>query len=173
MFRLVQFIFLFSIAGLASCNDSSTSRPQTNSSVATVSANSSGFSLDQRLKDADSLVIVFYKDPYGSDSLRYTRYYTQTSVVNGFEAFNSQLENEYTRQELRKCRTEGKIWCYTKGKVFQTIYFSNKCEECCFTYIIKDGNFYYSKINTVFVNWLASEKSKAVELPNSGAGSTD
>jgi hypothetical protein len=33
--------------------------------------------LDSRLANADSVVMLFYKDPHGTDSLRYTRYYTQ------------------------------------------------------------------------------------------------
>lgn len=129
-------------------------------------ADSTAYSLDQRLKEVDSLVIVFYKDPYGPDSLRYTRYYKQVGVVGGFEVFKSQLSSFYIKQDLRKCRSEGKIWCFIKGKVFQTIYFSTRCDDCCFTYLIKDGDFYYSTINPAFVEWLAAQQKKAVELPN-------
>lgn len=138
--------------------------------VTPAAASTSAFTLDERLLKADSLVLVFYKDPYGPDSLRYTRYYTQSSVVNGLDIFKGQLSMEYSQQELRKCRTEGKIWCFTEGKIFQTIYFSTKCQKCCFTYLIKDGSFYYSAIDPAFTEWLSVQKLKAIELPNNAIG---
>jgi len=126
--------------------------------------------LDNRFQEADSLVLVFYKDPYGPDSLRYTRYYSQKSIVgDGINQFLLQVSQSYKQEELRKCRSEGKIWCFAKGKIFQTVYFSTRCADCCFTYLIKDGNFYYSSISNQFKEWLATENKQAIELPNSAA----
>lgn len=128
-----------------------------------------GFQLDERLAAADSLVIVFYDDPYSEDSLRYTRFYKQVSLF-GKEAVSPlmpQLNMTFNKEEKRACRTEGKIWCFTKGKVFQTLYFSTKCEDCCFVYMIRDGNLYYSKITADFMAWLAGWKPQATVPPTS------
>ena len=131
----------------------------------------SGFILDPRLQQTDSLVISFYKDPYGEDSLRYTRYYTQVSVTDpaGIKALKGQLKEIFLKQEHRdKCRSEGKIWCFSNGRIFQTLYFSTRCNECCFLYLIKDGNFYYSPLPAQFSAWLAGQKllSKEPEIKN-------
>lgn len=129
--------------------------------------------LDERLNDADSLVVVFYKDPYGEDSLRYTRYYIQasTTATSAIDTLHQQLTQQFTRQEKRRnCRGEGKIWCFAKGKVFQTLYFSTRCDNnCCYLYLIKDGNFYYSPVQQSLVVWLLSVKKLATEPPNEAA----
>jgi hypothetical protein len=127
--------------------------------------------LDERLKTTDRLVVVFYKDPYGEDSLRYTRYYTQASVTDlkemGF--LQKELAQTFTGQEKRRnCRGEGKIWCFTKGKIFQTLYFSTRCDDCCHVYFIKDGNFYYSRILSSTTSWLEAIKPISAELENKG-----
>lgn len=78
--------------------------------------------LDPRLKDADSLVVVFYKDPYGADSLRYTRFYTQASVTDtkGLAMLQKEARKIFNGQEKRRsCRSEGKVWCFAKGKSFR------------------------------------------------------
>src|SRR5688572_30685535 len=83
-----------------------------------------GISLDNRFEQTDSIVIVFYKDPFGGDSLRYTRYYTQVTST-GMEDIAIMLEQLKInfQQEAKRgnCRNEGKIWCFTRGKVFQTL----------------------------------------------------
>jgi hypothetical protein len=128
------------------------------------------FDLDNRLKEADSLVVIFYKDPYGEDSLRYTRYYTQTSVTDAGEIniLLQELGQTFKGQEKRRnCRGEGKIWCFAKGKVFQTLYFSTRCDDCCYLYLVKDGNFYYSRISSSMTSWLEKLKPLSAE-PTAG-----
>lgn len=130
--------------------------------------------VDERLKAADSLVVVFYKDPYGADSLRYTRYYTQVSIVgsDAIALLQQQLKEKAEKlEEYRKCRGGGKIWCYWKGKIFQTVYFSNRCDDCCHVYIIKDGFYYYTSILQSFVTWLESAKVLSEEPPNNAPSS--
>jgi len=122
----------------------------------------SALDLDPRLKNIDSLVIVYYDDPFGEDSLRYTRYYKQVNAVPGDSLFG-QLKGTHLQGEKKTCRGEGKIWCYKEGKIVQTLYFSTRCEECCFLYLIRDGNFYYSRANPVFLSWLSSQKAR---IPN-------
>ena len=121
----------------------------------------SGLMLDPRFNQADSLVVVFYKDPYGEDSLRYTRFYTQSAVTDtaGINILKAQLNSAIKKEnQIRDCRNEGKIWCFSNGRVFQTIYFSTRCDDCCFVYLIRDGNFYYSSLFPRFSDWLAKIK---------------
>lgn len=127
--------------------------------------------LDVRLAGADSLAILFYKDPHGTDSLRYTRYYTQynsndTSLVKDLQS--NLMESTVKLEKIKNCRSEGKIWVFRKGQIFQTIFFSSKDAECSFLYIIKDGFFYYSAMPYGFAVQLKSLQKKAIELPNQG-----
>ena len=127
---------------------------------------SSILQLDKRLLAADSLVFVFYKDPHGKDSLRYTRYYTQYSSTNTalirsvLQALNDSTER---LERIKKCHSEGKIWCYRSGNIFQTIYFSAHNKDCSFVYIIKNGQFYYSKLAGNLAVKLAELKGLAKE----------
>ena len=119
---------------------------------------------DVRLKLADSLVIVFYKDPHGTDSLRYTRYYTQYAVTD--TSFINLLKQQLTGKtekldKIKACRSEGKIWCFSAGEIFQTIYFSAFNDYCNFLYIIKNGLFYYCSLNPEFSRKLYSFKALA------------
>lgn len=128
---------------------------------------SSILQLDQRLLTADSLVFVFYKDPLGTDSLRYTRFYTQYSTgdIRKINFVLKNLEGHTKGQEkVQPCRSEGKIWCYTRGKVFQTIYFADYSSSCSFVYIIKDGRFYYGEISSALSKGLSTFKREAKEL---------
>ena len=117
--------------------------------------------LDERFKATDSVVFVFYKDPYGKDSLRYTRYYTQISLTEPsvLDLLREQVMQKATRLEkYRNCRGEGKVWCFANGKIFQTIYFSTRCADCCHVFLIKDGFFYYVPILKSFITQLDSIK---------------
>ena len=154
---------------LFACKQSrqSGSEPATVSTIEIPAEGSSILKLDERLLTADSLVFVFYKDPLGTDSLRYTRFYTQYSTTD-IRKINFVLENLEGKTEgqekVKPCRSEGKIWCYTKGKVFQTIYFSYYSTACSFVYLIKDGRFYYAGISKSFVKKLAEFKREAKEI---------
>ncbi|MBC7827038.1 MAG: hypothetical protein H7122_04785 [Chitinophagaceae bacterium] len=150
-------VLLFSFGALlCSCND-----PQIKKKQNKEDAFKTLVDIDERLRSADSLVVVFYKHPYGADSLRYTRYYTQISVVGPveLELLQQQLKQKAIRLEKhRYCRGEGKVWCYSKGKIFQTLYFSTLCDNCCHVYLIKDGFFFYTDILKSFTSWLTSVK---------------
>jgi len=127
--------------------------------------------LDDRLNKTDSLVFVFYKDPHGKDSLRYTRYYKEFhSIDTGIiHLLKVNLKDSTQRLEkIKNCRSEGKIWCFTKGNVFQTIYFSAHNKECNFVYIIKNGQFYYSVMSIALANKLSDLKLLAKESSNKG-----
>jgi hypothetical protein len=158
-------------AFLFSCKDNDTTKQEQKGSVS-----STAIDLDERFKTADSLVVVFYKDPYGEDSLRYTRYYTQAFVTDtkAISVLQKELAQTFGKQEKRNsCRGEGKIWCFTKGKIFQTLYFSTRCDDCCYLYLIKDGNFYYSRISSSMISWLAGLKPLSAEPENAGEAGND
>src|SRR5688572_8782882 len=120
-----------------------------------------GISLDNRFEQTDSIVVVFYKDPFGADSLRYTRYYTQVTStgMEDIAIMLEQLKGEFLQEEKRdNCRNEGKIWCFAGGKVFQTLYFNTSCDHCCHVLLLKNGNYYYGIVSNSFSKWLAGKK---------------
>ena len=134
-------------SGFLSCN-APVKQDQTSNSFLTAT---NAIELDNRLLAADSMVVVFYKDPYGDDSLRYTRFYTQLSTTDTIDIslLLQNLNQPFAKfEQVKKCRSEGKIWCYAKGKIFQTISFSTRCDDCCYIYLIKDGFFFYMKLGT-------------------------
>lgn len=127
--------------------------------------------LDARLKHLDSLVFVFYKDPHGTDSLRYTRYYsefhsTDTALMGLVK--NSLKSPAQRVEKVKPCRSEGKIWCFEKGNIFQTIYFSSHSSTCNFVYIIKNGQFYYSNMSKILSAKLSDLTPLAKESGNEG-----
>jgi hypothetical protein len=161
---------------LTACNNGDDQPKNEGTAITTTDAEEPGegapiLQLDERLHETDSLVFVFYKDPHGKDSLRYTRYYseyhsTDTSLI---DLVKDNLKDTTQRLEkIKNCRSEGKIWCFTKGNVYQTIYFSAHNQGCSFVYIIKNGQFYYSDISTKLANQLAELKPLAKASINEG-----
>ena len=129
-----------------------------------------GIELESRFLTADSLVFVFYKDPYGEDSLRYTRYFTQmcSTDTTNIKLLLQNLAKPFVKfEKVKSCRSEGKIWCYSKGKIFQTVSFATRSNGCCYVYCIKDGYFFYTPLDTTFSNRLSLLKplSKDLDVP--------
>lgn len=156
---------------LFACNGNSNNKPIVSAEVADTVQLVSIAKLDSRLASADSLVILFYKDPHGTDSLRYTRYYkqynsTDSNLLADLKA--NLLASTVKLERIKNCRSEGKIWVFKQGQIFQTIFFSSKDAECSFLYIIKDGWFYYSAMPYGFAVQLKSLQKMAVEIPNQG-----
>ncbi len=123
--------------------------------------------LDERLNNMDSLVFVFYKDPLGKDSLRYTRFYTQhsTTINEAINILKAQINQPTERfEKVKKCRSEGKIWCFTKGEIFQTLYFSNFDKQCSFLFFIKNGQFYYCNLTNDFKEIFSGYKILSKEI---------
>ena len=112
----------------------------------------SAFDLEPGFAEIDSLQVLFFDDPYG-DSLRYTRFF---SFVNSNDSVllnetKKHLQQPYTiKNAIDTCRSEGKIYLLTKGEPVKTLYFSSRCPECCYTYFIKDGSYYYFDLNEFF-----------------------
>jgi hypothetical protein len=123
-----------------------------------------GFELDGRFSEMDSAVFVFYDDPFGSDSLRYTRFYKQhgTSADSLIGPLAQALKLPFAKfEKVKPCRAEGKVWLFAKGKIFQTVYFSRGHGACSFMYVIKDGFFYYMDIQQPMIDQLAIIKPLA------------
>jgi hypothetical protein len=116
------------------------------------------------MNNADSLVFVFYDDPFGEDSLRYTRFYTQYQTRDA-AIIRELLKNTalpVTKfEKIKACRSEGKIWLFSKGKVFQTIYVGYTRESCRFLYLVKDGYFYYLQLGDELAGLLSRLKTLA------------
>ena len=166
--KVSTLILCFASAFLLSCNQADSKKVNESSplTVKNVEENLSILQLDERLIEADSLVFVFYKDPQGKDSLRYTRFYKQYATVDSslVNFVKSNLKEPTTRLErIKKCRSEGKIWCFRKGEIFQTVYFSSFSDECSFLYIIKNGQFYYAGISNEMSKKLKELQAKALE----------
>ena len=166
--KVSTLILCFASAFLLSCNQADSKKVNESSplTVKNVEENLSILQLDERLIEADSLVFVFYKDPQGKDSLRYTRFYKQYATVDSslVNFVKSNLKEPTTRLErIKKCLSEGKIWCFRKGEIFQTVYFSSFSDECSFLYIIKNGQFYYAGISNEMSKKLKELQAKALE----------
>jgi hypothetical protein len=147
--------FLFSCGG----------HSERKSNTATQASPALLYQLDERLAGTDSIVFVFFDDPFTKDSLQYTRYYTQfaTTDTGYIQHLQQSLQQPFTKLEKTKpCRNEAKAWLYANGKIFQTLYFAWTKQGCDYIYIIKDGYFYYSAIARPFVNMLLQIKGNAL-----------
>ncbi|HEX6429282.1 MAG TPA: hypothetical protein VF008_16410 [Niastella sp.] len=122
-----------------------------------------GLSIEPSLQQADSLQILYYDNPDG-DSLRYTRFFKYTitkdpTTINDLIGDLSKPVEQ--RSEIKKCRSEGKIYVFGKQteEPLKTIYFSTRCDTCCYLYYIKEGAFYYSPLSINFKNKLKENKA--------------
>jgi len=170
--KIIYFTTTICMLLLFACNNNTDNKQTTRSAeVADTVKLVSIAELDNRLAAADSLVILFYKDPHGTDSLRYTRYYAQYNTTDTLllaDLKDNLTDATVKLEKIKNCRSEGKIWVFKQGQIFQTIYFSSKNAECSFLYIIKDGFFYYAAMPYGFAVQLKSLQKKAIELPNQG-----
>jgi len=167
MIRLSTILLLLIIAGVFACINSQNTDNDKNDNIPAINA-VKPVNPGKRLEEADSLIVLFYKNPFGEDSLRYTRYYKQ-SITTDSIYIRSLIENvrqPFEKLEhLKRCRSEGKIWCYNRGQIFQTVYFNTRCEgDCCFIYIIKDGFFYYYSLTDAFLKKLSKLKKVSTNV---------
>lgn len=150
------------------CNNNSTktdTHPEKSDSSVIISQVEKGLELEPKIKQADSLQILYYDNPDG-DSVRYSRFYhyitsTDSSLVSSVVANLNQPFQQLN--EIKKCRSEGKIYMYGKNEPLKTIYFSTRCDSCCYLYFIKDGKFIYfslsDKMGRLFKENKSSEKT--------------
>jgi hypothetical protein len=160
----INFCFLAIVLWIAACNNAGKKEKAgsqiTSDSAAAVSFKT-GLTTEPLLQQADSLQILYYDNPDG-DSLRYTRFYRYTATKDS-STVNTLLNNlRLTLQpqnEVRHCRSEGKIYVFSKKEEpIKTLYFSTRCDSCCYLYFIKEGVFYYSPLTENFKNKLKENK---------------
>jgi hypothetical protein len=125
----------------------------------------SGMDLAPALAETDSVAILFYKDPFGGEADRYTRYYTQfnTTTDSVIGLLKANFADTYREDTLRKCRSEGKVFCFVKGKPVQTLYFTHQSEACYHVYFIHTGRYYYLPFQKQLESRLRQLKKLAVE----------
>lgn len=131
------------------------------------------------LHQADSVQILFFTDPFGKDSLRYTRFYKHynTSAKEVVQPILKNLDQLFLlRTEVMKCRSEGKIFFFKGTQELKTVYFNTQGagtnpstsqpqnnSNCAYMYFIKDGGFYYFPIQPETAALLQSLKPKAIK----------
>jgi hypothetical protein len=172
---LALFIFT-AIVSLAACENGTV----TTTKSIEVSDTKTNTGLDiAGLHQADSVQILFFTDPFGKDSLRYTRYFKHynTSDDSTVQPLLKNLDQLFLlRTEVMKCRSEGKIFFFKGTQELKTVYFntqgaSNKSDgsaanannNCANMYFIKDGGFYYFPIQPATATLLRKLKPLAVK----------
>lgn len=149
---------------LAACTISTTDKSEEKKVADTTVRFRTSLDWEERFSGVDSVVVVFYDDPYMADSLRYTRFYKQVSLnsQDDIMVIRQQLgEIVHQKEYMKGCRSEGKIWCFEKGTIRQTLYFNTGAQNCTYVYFIKDGNFFYAMPNAAIKEWLLRNKPNA------------
>lgn len=162
---------------ITGCNGESSTTTKTTVAVADSVTTQTALDLSG-LRGADSVQILFFKDPYGKDSLRYTRFfkYYNSSDTATVKPFLRNLDQLFSfRTEVLNCKSEGKLFFFKDGQEMKTVYFNTggkaqaiktklpKEADCAFMYFIKDGAFIYMPIQSETVALLQRLKPKAVE----------
>jgi hypothetical protein len=167
--RWIFIVYSTAAVFLAACGNGSNKQQASNTlkedSSSAAAAVKTGLSIEPSLHQIDSLQILYYDNPDG-DSLRYSRFYKYT-ITNDSATVNELLGNlalpVEQLSEVKKCRSEGKIYAFRKQKEepLKTIYFSTRCDTCCYLYYIKEGTFYYSPLSTNLKNKLKENKAQS------------
>jgi hypothetical protein len=117
--------------------------------------------------DMDSISISLYKNPFTDDKEMYTRFYTQLNTTDSsvIAIVKNTLGQNFQKQDtLRVCRSEGKIHCFDKGKIFQTIFFASQPAGCSHAYIIREGFYYYVPLDSAWASAIPAWKQNAAEV---------
>lgn len=119
------------------------------------------------LHQADSVQILFFTDPFGKDSIRYTRFFKHynTSAADVVQPILKNLDQLFIlRTEVMKCRSEGKIFFFKGTQELKTVYFNTQANgDCAYMYFIKDGGFYYFQVQPETAALLRKIKPQAVQ----------
>ena len=157
-------IVLFAFTACNNAGDKTLSKGTTKDSISVNEYKpKTGLEAEPLISKTDSLQIIYYDDPDG-DSLRYTRFYSYlSSTDSGFIQQVVQQLNQPFQQlnENKPCRSEGKIYLYQKAESAKTIYFSTRCDSCCYLYFIKDGAFLYFPMAPEVGEIIKKKKSEA------------
>ena len=124
-----------------------------------------GLETEPVIGKTDSLQLVYYDNPDG-DSLRYSRFFTYVNTTDSvvINSLLHDLEQPFeTVNEVKKCRSEGKIYLLGRQESLKTIYFSTRGDSCTYLYFIKDGAFFYFPLSENFKSILAIHRNKALK----------
>lgn len=159
-------IIIIGLIGFSACNNKKTNKvvDKDESTSSQVIKLSTGFDVEPKLGQVDSVQILYYDKPDG-DSLRYTRFFKYVNLTDSFfiESMKEELKQSFTgKNEMDKCRSEGKMYLYHQQEIIKTIYFSTRCDKCCHLYFIKNGSFIYFNISVPFAHALNTLRKKAV-----------
>src|SRR5688500_72949 len=153
-------LVFFCVLLISSCNDDTKSPSK---DLPAAYQPKKGLEVEPELQKTDSLQLLYFNDPDG-DSVRYTRFYSHT-ISKDSTTINTLLKglNQPFEQlnEVKKCRSEGKIYLFAEQEPLKTIYFSTRCDSCCYLYFIKDGAFLYFQLSRDLSTILKNEKAKA------------
>ena len=124
--------------------------------------NTTGLDLMPEMVETDSIQIIYFKSPDEP------RYFTYTAVSD--LGFIKSLVGDITAETISEnpCMKEGKIYCYKKGEIFNTIFFAYIDDECSFLRYIKNGNLYYFKMSPEVKGGLKRFKDTSVEPKAAG-----
>ena len=163
----MRYLFLFLLLTLiASCSNEV---QQSNEPVTdTLTRVPTGQDVYPAFKDADSVQVLYYKNPFGADSLRYYRFFTYlaTTDTTVLATIQDALAAPVNGWEQQHCRSEGKIYLLRGDDVIKTIYFNLQPGSCNHLYFIKDGNFYYLPITDALTRLLQALRLQAKEPPS-------
>lgn len=124
-------------------------------SLVIISCNQSPTGIEKlpEIIQTDSVEILYFNEP---DNDRYFTYLPTTDK----KFINSLVEDlsEHSIEEF-ECFKKGKIYMFSKGKIFNTVYFSH--EQCDVLRFIHNGKVYYFKPSEETKNLLKEMKSKA------------
>lgn len=179
IFSTVLFNLILGGALMLSFTACETTTTKTTTKTIEVSDTKTNTGLDiAGLHQADSVQILYFTDPFGKDSLRYTRFfkYYNTSATEVVQPILKNLDQLFLlRTEVMKCRSEGKIFFFKGTQELKTVYFNTQGASknpgettqangnCAYMYFIKDGGFYYFPIQPETAALLQSLKPKAIK----------
>ena len=179
IFSTVLFNLILGGALMLSFTACETTTTKTTTKTIEVSDTKTNTGLDiAGLHQADSVQILYFTDPFGKDSLRYTRFfkYYNTTATEVVQPILKNLDQLFLlRTEVMKCRSEGKIFFFKGTQELKTVYFNTQGASknpgettqangnCAYMYFIKDGGFYYFPIQPETAALLQSLKPKAIK----------
>jgi hypothetical protein len=170
----IFFFFCASLQLVLSCQPATQKVVDANEAYYESIKDLTGAEFDERLQGADSLTFFFYDNPDG-DAKRYTRFYkeyvTRDSML--LAVMSKSVQKKFIRlEQIKDCRSQGKVFLFENSKPKQTLYFSNRGDSCNHIYFIKDGWFYYMDMDSTTANLLNSLKPLATK-PAGDAGMTE
>jgi hypothetical protein len=117
------------------------------------------------MAQTDSVQVMYFRS---TDSIRF---FTYTTVAN--KAFTGQLAADLLQDTASAkpiCKKEGKMYCFAKGQVINTVYFGYT-DTCRFLSYIKGGTLYHFAISTSLQKQLQQYRSQAREpIADGGIG---